>query len=291
MQAGKGLLNWGIFILLCIIWGSSFILMKWSKEGMSAPQIASVRILSAGLVLLPFAIYYLSKIPRHKIPLLILCGITGNLLPAYLFTAAIAKQVDSSLAGILNSLTPIFVVITGLAVFRDKVSRLQVAGVMIGFLGLSLLTLTKNGIHFSNAPYALWVVLATISYGFNVNIVAHYLRGIHPVAVASVSIACMIVPTAFVLWQQDFLKLAFDEPVVQYSLMASLLLGIVGSAIATSLFYVLVKNAGGLFASLVTYGIPFISLAWGYIDGESVTIIQVICLLIILSGVYLARKK
>ncbi|MBI1342897.1 MAG: EamA family transporter [Terrimonas sp.] len=290
MQTKKGIVNWGIFIVLCIIWGSSFILMKWSKEGLNATQIASVRIFSAGFVFIPFAFFHFSSIPVKKLPLVLLSAVLGNLLPAYLFAAAIARQVDSSLAGILNSLTPIFVVVIGLLVFKSKIRRLQIIGVIVGFAGLSLLTLSKNGISFNNIEYALWIVLATALYGTNVNIVSKHLGDINPVHLGTVSLAFMTLPTIIVLWYSGISGIAFDEPEVQYSLVASVILGIVGSAIATVLFYMLVKNAGALFASLVTYGIPFISLAWGYIDGESVNLIQVLCLMIILSGVYLARK-
>ena len=290
MTENRAFIKWGAFILLCIIWGSSFILMKWSKQGLTGSQIASVRILSAGIVFLPFALFHIFKIPARKLLLVIITAITGNLLPAYLYAEAIAKNTDSSLAGILNSVTPIFVVLIGYWVFKLKVKPAQITGVIIGFLGLCLLTLSKNGIGFSNYKYALLIVLATVLYGFNVNMVGQYLGDIKPLYVATVSIAFMIIPTAFVLWQQHFLQLAFDEPEVQQALLASSILGVVGSAIATVLFYILVKNAGALFASLVTYGIPFISLVWGIIDGEQVTLINILCLLVILSGVYLARK-
>jgi len=287
----KGLINWINFVLLCLIWGSSFILMKWSKDGLNATQIASVRIFSAGLVFVPFAFFHFKSIPLRKLPLVLLSAIFGNLLPAYLFAAAISKKVDSSLAGILNSLTPIFVVIMGLLVFRIRVRRHQVFGVLVGFAGLLLLTLSRTGIRLDNLEYALWIVLATAMYGTNVNIVSKYLSTIHPVHVATVSLSFMVIPTGFVLWQQDIFHLKFGDSAVQYSLWASVILGVLGSAVATALFYTLVKNAGALFASLVTYGIPFVSIFWGLMDGEKITPVQIACLLVILSGVYLARKR
>ena len=125
--------NWGIFIILCIIWGSSFILMKASKDELTWAQIASLRIFSAGAVMLPFAFFYFSKIPKKKMLLVILSAICGNLLPAYLFAGAIAKNIDSSLAGILNSLTPICVVVTGLVFFKSKIEGRKIIGVIIGF--------------------------------------------------------------------------------------------------------------------------------------------------------------
>jgi drug/metabolite transporter (DMT)-like permease len=282
--------SWGIFVLLCIIWGSSFILMKASKDELSWTQIASLRIFSAGVVMLPFAFFYFSKIPGNKMLMVILSAICGNLLPAYLFASAIAKNIDSSLAGILNSLTPICVVVTGILFFRARIEGKKILGVMIGFAGLTLLTLAaKKGINFENVEYTLWILLATILYGFNINIVAHYLKEINPVHLAVVSIAFMMIPTGIILWQQDFLELPFDNGDVLLAVINSVMLGVAGTAIATALFYVLVKKAGGLFASLVTYGIPFIAVAWGFIFGENITLLQILCLGIILCGVYLAN--
>lgn len=286
------LVSWGIFILLCIIWGSSFILMKASKEELTWAQIASLRIFSAGIVMLPFASFLFSKIPIKKMLLVIISAICGNLLPAYLFAGAIAKNIDSSLAGILNSLTPICVVATGILFFRSKIQSKKILGVIIGFAGLVLLTIAaKRGISFENVEYTLWILLATVLYGFNINIVGHYLKDINPIHLAAVSIAFMTIPTGIVLWQQDFLQLSFEDDKILLAVIYSVMLGIVGSAIATALFYVLVKKAGGLFASLVTYGIPFIALAWGFVYGEKITMLQIGCLGIILCGVYLVNMS
>ena len=284
------LINWTLFLLLSIIWGSSFILMKHSKEELTASQIAALRIFSAGLVLLPFALLHLSKVPRRKIFLVILSGITGNLLPAFFFASAIARNIDSSLASILNSLTPIFVVLIAVGIFKDKIKFQKVIGVLVGFVGLSLLFLSWKGISFENFKYALLILLATVCYGINVNMVSHFLKQVNPLHIATISLAFMVIPTAFVLWQQNFLSLAFDESRVQWALVEATVLGIVGSALATAMFYVLIKRAGGLFASLVTYGIPVIGIGWGIIDGESITIKQIACLGIILFGVYLTSR-
>ena len=285
------LVSWGIFLLLCIIWGSSFILMKASKDELTWAQIASLRIFSAGVVMLPFAVFYLSKIPVKKLPLVILSAICGNLFPAFLFAGAIAKNIDSSLAGILNSLTPICVIVIGAIFFRSKIRGRKVLGVIIGFLGLTLLTIaSRKGISFENLQYTLWILLATVLYGFNVNIVAHYLKEINAVHLACVSISSMLIPAGIVLWQQNFLQLPFEDDATVLAIINSIMLGIAATAIATALFYVLVKKAGGLFASLVTYGIPFVALAWGFAFGEDITAIQIGCLGIILSGVYLANR-
>ena len=282
-------ISWSIFILLCFIWGSSFILMKVSKEGLTAPQIAGIRIFSAGIVFLPFALFQIRKIPRNKLGQVLLAGLFGNLLPAFLFAAAI-MHIDSGLTGILNSLTPICVVCIGILVFRDRIKTQKIVGVLVGFAGLCLLTLSQEDISLHNLSYTSLVVLATISYGLNVSMVSHNLQGIKPIHIASVSLAMMSIPAGIILLQQGFLELDFQDTVVQWSILNSLLLGIVGSSIATVFFYILVQKAGGLFASLVTYGIPIVALFWGFIDGESISWITIGCLIIILSGVYLANR-
>lgn len=286
--------SWLIFILLCFIWGSSFKLMRDSSVALTASQIAALRIFSAGLVFLPFAFFHFSKIPRSKMGVVILSAVFGNLLPAFLFAIALTR-IDGSLAGILNSLTPICVVVISILVFKDRIKSQKILGVLIGFLGLLLLTIYpalagEKNIRFTNLSYTLLIVLATFLYGINVNMVARFLKGINPIHVATVSIAFMTIPAAIVLLQQGFLSLDFSNRDIQHSILACAGLGIIGSAIATALFYILVQKAGGLFASLVTYGIPFIALFWGFIDGEKITWIEVICLAIILFGVYLANR-
>lgn len=281
-------INWSIFILLCIIWGSSFILMKVSKEGLTAAQVAALRIFSAGIILMPFAFFYIGKIPRKKIGLVILTGLFGNLIPAFLFTAAISK-IDSSLAGVLNSLTPLCVVTIGIVFYRDKIITRKIAGVVIGFAGLVLLTLTQHAISLTNVGYSLLVVVATLSYGVNVNLVSHHLKEVKPLHGASVSLAFMTIPSGLVLWQQHFFQLDFTDAVTQWSVINAVLLGLVASALATALFYYLVQKASGLFASMVTYGVPFVALFWGFLDGETVTLKEIACLLLILLGVFLAN--
>lgn len=282
-------ISWVIFILLCFIWGSSFILMKASSDGLTGSQIAALRIFSASLVFIPFAFFHLPYIPRKKIGLLFLTGICGNLLPAFCFAIAILK-IDSSLEGILNSLTPICVVLVGAVLFRDRIKMQKIIGVLVGFVGLCLLTILHENIRMNNLGYASLVIIATVSYGINVNLVSHYLKELKPIHIATVSLAFMAIPAGGILWQQGFFQLDFTDSIVQWSVFNTLLLGIAGSAFATVLFYILVQKAGGLFASLVTYGIPFVALFWGFIDGEAVTAVEFICLAIILFGVYLANR-
>jgi len=269
-------ISWLLFILLCLIWGSSFKLMKDSTAALTGSQIASLRIFAAALVCLPYALFQLKKIDTKRLPLVAFSAVIGNLLPAFLFAIALTR-IDGSLGGILNSLTPICVV-------------------LIGFTGLVLLTLVpvftgERVISFDNMSYLLLPVVATLLYGVNVNMVSHRLKDINPINLATVSVAFMIIPSSLLLWQLDFFSLDFSNAANQQAIWGTAALGVLGSAVATVLFYSLVQRAGGLFASLVTYGIPFVALFWGFLDHEAITLLEIGCLLLILAGVYLANSS
>jgi drug/metabolite transporter (DMT)-like permease len=265
--------------------------MKESSYMLTGAQIASVRIFSAGFVFLPFAIFHLRQIPKAKLPYVVLSGILGNLLPAFLFAIAIDQKVESSLAGILNSLTPLLVIVLGLLFFKAHINSRKIAGVLIGFVGLLILSLSKGGLTITNIKPALLILIATLCYGLNVNLVSIFLKGVDPIKMATVSLAFMLLPTAFLVWQQDIISMFRYDEGTHWPILAAVLLGVVGSAIATAFFYVLIKRAGGLFASLVTYGIPVVAILWGVWARENVTWIQVGCLVLILGGVYLANRN
>lgn len=283
------LINWILFILLAFIWGSSFILMKLGKEHLNGIQIGALRILSAGAVFLPFGIFHIFKLPPRKIPIIFLSGLLGNLLPAFLFATAIEK-IDSSLEGILNSLTPLFVIIVGALFFKAKLARQKLIGVMIGFVGLCFLSLS-SGFSAQNYGYASMILLATLFYGINVNIVNYYLKDLDPFKTATVSLSLVAIPALIVVLYQNVFTIAMQDEAARRSIGATVLLGIGGSAIATALFYILIKRSGPLFASLVTYAIPIVALFWGVLDNEPLTVVKMGCLAMILGGVYLVNKS
>jgi drug/metabolite transporter (DMT)-like permease len=284
------LIKWILFIVLSVIWGSSFILMKVSKEHLNGYQIGAIRIFAAGLTFFPFAIFHVRKIAFQKLPLVFLSGLIGNFLPAFLFAIAIENQIDSSLAGILNSLTPLFVIILSILFFKAKVHQKKIMGVVIGFIGLLVLSLSKGGLSLNNWNYAILILIATLLYGINVNLVSYYLKGIDPFQMTTVSLALMSMLAAVIIYQQHVVSLWINNDAASLSIIYAALLGVIGSAVATFLFYLLIKKAGGLFASLVTYGIPVVAIFWGIIANENVTLIQISCLCVILGGVYLANR-
>lgn len=288
-EGGQNLVNWILFIILSIIWGSSFILMKEGMKTLSAYQVASLRIFSAGAILVPVAVKNLRKVNRKDIPYTILSGLLGSFFPAYLFCIAETK-LDSGIAGILNALTPLFTVVLGVAFFGLKPSIWKWVGIITGLAGLILLIVSgSRDISFNNISYAGFILVATIFYGLNVNMVSHRLKHIPSITLAAIAFSTLIIPALAVLGFTGYFSLDFSREVV-YSTSASAVLGVFGTAIASILFYMLMKRAGALFASMVTYGIPFVALAWGYLAGEQITAAQLLCLGLILAGVYIARR-
>jgi len=284
------LINWSLFTILSLIWGSSFILMKEGMKTLTPYHVASLRILSAGVVLIPFARKALLQVPREKLFLVILSGLLGSFFPAYLFCIA-ETRIDSSLAGIMNALTPLFTIIIGIAFFQLQAGRRKIIGVLVGFIGLCLLIAPKGDFRFEDFSYSLLVLLATVFYGINVNIVGRHMQGVGSLNIASLAFVFLIIPTLIILYVTGYFALPLLHTEFILSTLASVVLGVFGTAIASILFYMLVKRAGTLFASMVTYGIPFIAVLWGLWGGETITLLQVGCLGIILVGVYLVNKK
>jgi len=287
----KGFLNWFIFIVLSIIWGSSFMMIKVGLLHLTAFQVASLRIIFSGIVLLPSAIRHFKSIPKNKLGIVFMSGVLGSLLPAYLFCVA-EMGIDGALTGTLNSLTPIFVIITGALFFSSKTSSNKIMGILIAFTGSILLLISKGHMQESqNLLYVSYVVLATIFYGFNVNMVFKYLKDIGSLQIASVALTLNAIPALIVLYFTGYFSLPLADSGILYSTGQAALLGILGTAIASIIFYKLVKSAGAVFASMVTYGIPIIANIWGIIYGEEVGWKQFACLGLILFGVYIANRK
>ena len=264
--------------------------MKEGLVALTAFQVASLRIISSGLVLLPVAIRHFGSVPSNKLGLIFLSGVLGSLLPAYLFCIA-EVHIDSALAGTLNALTPVFVIITGALFFRNKTAIYKIIGITVSLTGSVLLFFAQPGFREnSNITDVLLVVIATIMYGINVNMVGKFLRDIPSLHIASVALSLSAVPAIIVLWFTGYFKEdIFSRPML-IATGFTFILGIMGTALASVLFYMLIKRAGIVFSSMVTYAIPLVAVLWGIFYGEEVGWKQVVCLIIILSGVYIANR-
>lgn len=255
---------------------------------LSAWQVAAIRILSAGLVLLPFCVSAFKRIPYSEWGYVILSGLLGSFFPAFLFCIA-ETRLDSALVGMLNALTPICTILASSWVYKKQIPGGQTLGVCLGFAGCLLLFLANSGQSSGSFYYTGFVLLATICYGLNVNMVRHRLSHLGALNIVALAFAFLIPPSLIVLLSTGYFELPLGRVEYVKSTGAALLLGVLGTAFASVLFYRLVKMASPVFASLVTYGIPFIALGWGLYFNEIVKPLEVAALVVILAGVYLAN--
>ncbi|MFY7964969.1 MAG: DMT family transporter [Chitinophagaceae bacterium] len=292
------LVNWIIFITLCLIWGSSFELMKLGmfenhnplKPILTPYQVAAIRMLSAGVVMLPFAVKAIKNLPQNIIVYVVLSGLLGSFFPAFLFCIAETK-VGGGIAGSLNSLTPLFVILVGTMFFKLVVSTPKILGVLVGLFGSAILIYANTkGQQVSDIIYIGLIIIATIMYGFNVNMVIKKLNGVPSLQIAAIAFSSLIIPSLIILYYTSYFSLPLATTKYAVATTAASVLGVLGTAIASILFYMLMKRAGGIFASTVTYGIPFVAIAWGLINYENITSLHFVGLLVILGGVYLANK-
>jgi drug/metabolite transporter (DMT)-like permease len=297
MKDNKSLIKWGLFIVLALIWGSSFELMKLglyenddlSKPVLSPYQVAAFRLFFAGLVILPWGYKALKSIPSDKRNFAILSGLLGSFFPAFLFCLAETK-LDASFAGTLNCLTPIFVLLVGFLFFQLNPTRWQVIGILISFVGSIVLFFSKSG-KTGDLLYVGYIILATILYGLNVNMVGRKLKEVSSTQIAALAFSFITIPSLLVLLLCNTQQLNFSNPVIIKSLAASATLGILGTTIASILFYMLMKKAGGVFASAVTYGIPFVALFWDVVYYKSIPLGVWFSLIVILSGIFITNIK
>jgi drug/metabolite transporter (DMT)-like permease len=264
------------------------------KEGMlhlTAYQVASLRIISSGILLLPVAYKSYKQIPKNKILYTFLSGTLGSLIPAYLFCIA-EERIDSALAGVLNSLTPIFVILVGALFFQAATSTNKVIGILVAFSGSILLFLSQEGFSKnSNSTDVMLIVIATIMYGTNINMVRRHLHDIPSIQIASLALCLNAIPALVVLYFTGYFQYNLLDRDILFSTGYSFILGICGTAIASVMFYMLIKRAGTVFSSMVTYAIPIVAIGWGIIYGEKIGWKQLLGLVIILSGVYVANMK
>jgi drug/metabolite transporter (DMT)-like permease len=286
----KNIKSWLFLMLLALIWGGSYILMKQGLRSFSFWQVSSIRMLSAFVFLLPFSIKNLRKLNKKTIiPILIVAWI-GNLIPSWLFPLGQTK-VDSNIAGILNSLVPVFVLIFGVAFFRKKTGVFQVMGVITGLVGAAMLVTKDNVFGFGQMNlYALYIVLATILYSVNINQVNIFLKNLTGLEIASLAFLFIGPISGAILLFSDFTEAGISQT-MYFDLGCVVILGLLGSAVAVSLVNQIITRAGSMFASSVTYIIPIFAILWGIIDGETLNIVQIVATAIIVCGVYLVNYK
>lgn len=288
----KKFINWSILIVLALVWGSSFILMKRGLDVYSSDEVASLRILIAFLFLSPLAFRHVKRpLIKHWKGFLGM-GMLGNFIPAFLFTKA-ETGISSSLTGMLNSLTPLFTLLLGVLLFKAKTKLINAIGIFIGFVGaIALLMSGKTEQMDEQLFYGIFVVLATICYALSVNIIKKELNAVNAIT-ATVWAMLFIGPLAgiYLFGFTDFTFKLGHDPMALNSLGYVAILAIFGTSLSVILFNILIRNTNALFASSVTYLIPVVAMGWGLLDGESVQLTHFLWIAIILTGVYLVNKK
>lgn len=291
------LLKWIFLVLLALIWGSSFILMKKGLMYFRSDQVAALRMLVAFIASFPFVAHHYKNIEKGKFKYMAVVGIFGSGIPAILFTTA-QTHINSFLAGMLNSLTPVFTLLIGFWFFKSRFSAWQIAGVAAGFIGAAgLILVSADGNISTDSWYAILIVIATLFYGISVNTIKAKLTGINALIISGFALFFVGVPYGIYLFSTDFVHRLSTVDGAWHGVMYVVILALFGTALSNILYFHLVKIASPLFASAVTYLIPIVALFWGLGDGESLSPWHIPAMLTILGGVamisydgYKARK-
>ena len=282
--------QWITLSIIALIWGSSFIFIKRGLESFTDMQVAALRIFISFIFLLPFAIQRFKKLKKEDLKFLLLVGFVGNGIPAFLFAKA-QTQVSSSLAGMLNSMVPLFALIIGYLFYGVYAKSKNIFGVSLGLIGaLGLILVNSNATFSIEGFYPLFIVLATICYAFSVNEIKQRLSELDGISIMAFAFL-FIGPFAGIFLISSDYSAALSTPDYLQNFIYIILLAIFSSVVATILFNYLIKQTTALFASSVTYLIPIAAILWGILDGEQISFYHLLSISIILAGVGLVNKK
>ena len=281
-----------LLIILTLIWGTSFILIKQGLKVFAADEVGALRVTAAGLFLLPAALLRLRELPKDSYGKLFLSGMMGIFIPSFLFATA-QTRMDSSVAGMLNTVTPIFTLMVGAIIFKQKFKNLTVVGILLGFVGAIVLMFAKSGGSLGAINvFALLIVIACIFYACNLNFIKYKITDLNALTITSVSV--MLISPLAIIYLLGFTDFTTKLQTLDGAWKACgfvVLLGIMSTAIATFLFNRLVKISTPLFASSVTYLMPIVAVSWGLFDGELLGIGHFLGMAAVIIGVYLANRK
>ena len=282
--------------VLALIWGTSYILIKWGLEVFSPAQVAALRLGISALALAPLAATHLRRINRRQVPLLLLIGLTGTGLPSFLFPFA-QTELSSSLTGMLSGLTPLCTFLLAWLFFADRSgSRRQLLGVLIGLGGALLLAWAAPaaGGQTTQIAYAGFILLACFCYALSSNLVAAYFRGVSSLTITVTSFFLVGLPAlVWALTQGAVVRtVTTAEGTSGWAALGYVAaLALLSTVLASIVFFRMVQRTGAVFASTVSYIIPLVALTWGLLDGEGLNWLQIPAIVLVLTGVFLSRRK
>jgi drug/metabolite transporter (DMT)-like permease len=294
-QSENSLKNWALLAILTLIWGTSFILIKRGLEVFSPGEVGAYRMVAAATLLLPLSLPKIKNLSKTQVKNLILAGMLGSFIPAFLFPMA-QTQLSSSLTGVLNALTPLFVVLVGALFFNTRITKRNGLGLLIAFVGVVILVAYKDGGDWAALTningYALFVIAACICYAFNLHVIKTRFTKLKSIEISSISLL-MILPLAliYLFAGTQFSYKLVTHPRAWEALGYLTVLGMVGTATALVLFNMMVKSASPFFASLVTYTIPIVAIMWGVLDGEVLLLGHYIGIAGVILGVWIGNRK
>lgn len=283
-------LKWIFLIILSLVWGSSFILIKKSLVGLNALQVGSFRIIFAAVFLILVGFRRIVRLDARQWKWVVISGFLGSFFPVYLFAFA-ETEIDSAIASILNATTPLMTLIFGALFFRSIFTQNKIIGVIIGLLGTLGLILSGASVNpDQNYLYSLLVVLAAACYAMNVNILKTRMSDISPLGIAAGNFTALLLPAIAILFSTGFFENEFSEE-VKVSVMFVGILGVVGTGVAMIIFNKLVQISDPVFTTSVTYTIPVVALGWGILDDEVFSVWQSLSALVILIGVFIVNRS
>jgi drug/metabolite transporter (DMT)-like permease len=283
--------KWILLIVLSIIWGSSFILIKKSLDHFTPYQVGALRVLIAGIILMPIAISKHRLFPKKHLKWLILAAFTGNFIPMFLFPIA-ETEISSSIAGIINSMMPIFVIIVGTLFWKFETTKRQMIGIFISFTGVCLLAFGGgDDAQFKIFPILL-LLLATLCYAISTTTVKSKLMEVSSTVLSAFVFSFILfVPSLIALISTGFLSTFTFSKENMTGLLFVGLLSVFGTGLAMMMNYRLLKVSTPLFASTVTLLMPIVAIIWGILDGEKLTVLQFAGASVIIAGLIFLRAK
>ena len=284
MAEKRKIWHWLALLILSLIWGTSYILMKKGLESFSPYQVGALRIVITFVCLLPIALKHFHQLNKTNILSIIIIGLTGSVIPAFLFPLAETK-ISSSLAGMLNSLSPVFTLVFGITIYKRKAIGTQIAGVFLGLLGAAGLLYTGS---FTFNLYGLLVVLATILSGISSNEVSK-VKELNGIKITALSFF-VTSPLAIIYLLFSDLSVPFHTENWVRNLSYIGILAVFGSAIALVIYYLLIRDTSPIFASSVTYFIPIVATLWGLADNEQFYSSMLISIIFIFAGVFIINR-
>ena len=283
--------KWGTLIILSIIWGSSYILIKKGLTGLTAIELGSIRIMITTIIVAPFGYSKIKSIPKEKFKWVFFSACVGSFFPAYLFAFA-ETQISSSVTAVMVSLTPLFTLLISVIIFSAAFIRRQLLGVFVGFIGIIILVYNELLISSYNLLFVFFVIIAAFCYAINANILKYKLPGISAIALVFMSFAFLFIPALIILILSDFplAEFVYDPGIIK-SIAYIFILALFGTAIAKTMYIKLLEISTPVFSVSTTYLMPIVAIFWGLLDGEEFKLNQVIGTAVILIGVYLVTKK